>query len=73
MVIQQKHLFEECELYLIEAYHHKSNLASGRVMEKAGMTKETSLRTRALNRQTGKLEDLIVYSITKDEYNQKNL
>lgn len=68
-----EYLFEECELYLIEADHHKSNIASGKVMEKSGMIKECELRTRAFNRETNELENLVVYSITKDEYfKQKN-
>ena len=69
-----EYLFDECDLYLIEADHHKSNIASGKVMEKAGMTKEAELRGRAYNRLTKENENLIVYSITKDEYiKQKTL
>ena len=64
-------LFEECELYLIEASHHKTNIASGKVMEKAGMIKECELRNRALNRQTNELENLVTHSITIDEYKQQ--
>lgn len=36
-------------------------------MSRAGMTKEATLRKRSLNKKTGEIEDLIVYSITKDE------
>lgn len=61
-------LFNEVGLYLIEAEHHKSNIASGRVMEKAGMKKEAILRKRRLNNRTKEIEDLVIYSITKDEY-----
>ena len=63
-------LFEECKLYLIEASHHKTNIASGKVMEKAGMIKECELRTRVLNRETNELENLVVHSITKEEFNK---
>lgn len=66
-------LFEECELYLIEAKHHKTNISSGKVMEKSGMIIECELRKRALNRKTNELENLVVHSITKEEYlEQKN-
>ena len=57
----------DCNLYLVEAYHSKSNEASERVMEKAGMKKEATLRSRAMNKITNELEDLICYSITKDD------
>lgn len=43
-------------------------------MEKCGMIKEAELRTRAFNRETKELENLIVYSITNSEYiKQKTL
>ncbi|MBQ3020725.1 MAG: GNAT family N-acetyltransferase [Bacilli bacterium] len=63
-------LFEECEMYLIEAKHHASNVASGKVMEKSGMIKECELRNRALNRRNNKIENLVVYSIKKEEFNK---
>lgn len=66
-----EYLFLECDFYLIEAHHHKTNIASGKVMKKAGMIKETELRTRVLNRVTNKLENLVIYSITIDEYKQQ--
>lgn len=65
------YLFNECDLYLIEADHTKSNIASGKVMEKCRMTKECELRNRAYNRETKQLENLVVYSITKEEYNKR--
>lgn len=33
-------LLNECDFHLVEAKHHSSNPASGRVMEKAGMKKD---------------------------------
>ena len=36
-------------------------------MAKAGMTKEATLRKRHFNKKTGENEDLIVYSIVKEE------
>lgn len=66
-----EYLFLECNLYLIEAHHHKTNIDSGKVMKKAGMIKECELRTRVLNRVTNKLENIVIYSITIDEYKQQ--
>lgn len=58
---------KECGCHLVEAMYMSDNPASGKVMEKVGMTKETSLRDRIVNKETDKLNDLIVYSITKNE------
>lgn len=68
-----EYLFDECDLFLVEARHHATNIASGKVMEKAGMIKECELRSRVCIKNTSKLDDLVVYSITKDEYKQKAL
>ena len=57
----------ETNIELVEARHILSNPNSGRVMAKAGMTKEAILRKRHFNKKTGKIEDLIVYSIVKEE------
>ena len=67
------YLFNECELYLIEAYHHKTNISSEKVMEKAGMIKECELRNRAYNRETKLLENLVAHSITKEELNKRTI
>lgn len=60
-------LLNECEYELVEARHIKGNPASGRVMQKAGMKYEATLRRRRLNGETGEIDDLLHYSITKDE------
>lgn len=60
-------LLLECDVYLIETRHISGNPASGRVMEKAGMKKDGVLRNRRINKATGEYNDLIYYSITKDE------
>ena len=57
----------ECDVHLVEADHISENPASGRVMEKAGMKKDGILRDRRINKISGKYNDLICYSITKDE------
>lgn len=60
-------LLNDCEVYLVEAKHHASNLASGRVMEKAGMKKDGILRKRRVNKLIEGYDDLVVYSILRDE------
>lgn len=52
--------------YLVEAYHRSSNPASGKVMQKAGMKYDGTLRERKLN-PDGTRADNIYYSIKKDE------
>lgn len=51
----------------IEARHDLRNTASGRVMEKCGMTFEGTLRSAELIGQ--ELSDVCVYSILADEFN----
>lgn len=62
-----KYLFEECEAELIYAEHMENNPASGRVMEKAGLTYEGRLRSRVVDKMNRR-NDLLNYSITKEEY-----
>ena len=60
-------LLKDCEFNLVEARHIAGNPASGRVMQKAGMKYEATLRQRRINGETGQIDDLLHYSITKDE------
>jgi len=59
-----------CNIHLVEAFYISGNPASGRVMEKAGMKRDAILRDRRINKDTKELNDLIVYSITKDDLNR---
>ena len=60
-------LFEEAGFEVIYADHMSNNPVSGKVMEKSGMKKEGILRGRMIDKD-GIRNDLISYSITKDEY-----
>jgi RimJ/RimL family protein N-acetyltransferase len=60
-------LIEEVGFRLVEAAHISENPASGRVMQKAGMRKDAVLRQRRINKYTNNINDLIVYSITREE------
>jgi len=64
-----RYLLLEEDMYLIEAKHNSENVASGKVLLKAGMTKEATLRDRRINKVTGKRGNLVVYSIIKTEVN----
>ena len=61
-----EYMLNEQGFYLVEAKHKSSNPASGRVMQKAGMKYEATLRERIIN-IAGSRTDLIYYSITKNE------
>lgn len=63
-------LFEEVDAEVVCAEHMEYNPGSGKVMEKSGMKKEGVLRSRIVDGD-GKRNDLIYYSITKDEYFSK--
>lgn len=63
-----KFLFEEVEVETIYAEHLEANPASGRVMEKCGLTYEGTLRGIILDKISKKNEDIKSYSITREEY-----
>ena len=60
-------LLKEVGFRLIESMHITENPASGRIMEKAGMRKDAVLRSRRINKDTKNVNDIIVYSISKEE------
>lgn len=62
------YLINECNFHLVEAKHHASNPASGRVMEKAGMKKDGVLRQRRKNKIVDGYDDIVVYSIMKEDF-----
>ena len=62
-----KYLFEECEAQTIYAQFMEDNLASQKVIQKCGMTFEGKLKNRCEDK-AGKRQDLLSYSITKEEY-----
>ena len=57
--------FDQLGLNRIEAKHFIFNPASGRVLEKVGMTREGILRQRVL--KGDKLEDLVLYAILRSD------
>ncbi|MFQ6030023.1 MAG: GNAT family N-acetyltransferase [Dehalococcoidia bacterium] len=61
-----KYAFEELKLNRVYAGHFKRNPASGRVLEKIGMTYEGCLRQHVV--KWGVLEDLVQYGILREEY-----
>lgn len=61
-----EYLLSEQDFYMVEANHRSSNPASGRVMQKAGMKYDATLRKRMLETD-GDRADKVCYSITKDE------
>lgn len=61
--------FRELQLNRIFARHFGRNPASGRVMQKIDMTHEGCLRQHVLKK--GQYEDLVVYGMTREEYEQQ--
>ena len=64
-----KFLVTEVGFEIISANYVCNNLASGRIMEKAGMIYEGKLRKRLVDKINGERLDLISYSILKEELN----
>lgn len=58
-----KFFFEEVQIHTVTAYHIGENVASGKVMEKAGMHKEAVLKERKYNKNTKLLDSEVIYSI----------
>lgn len=67
-----KFLFEEVGVNTIYAEYLHNNPASGKVMQKVGMKYEGVLRSRIIDKD-GLRNDLISYSILKDEYFNKKI
>ncbi|OGO91247.1 MAG: hypothetical protein A2Y17_04675 [Clostridiales bacterium GWF2_38_85] len=59
--------FNNLNMHRIAALHLTTNVASGRVMQKSGMTYEGTMRKHAL-RKDGVFEDMCIYGILKDEW-----
>lgn len=62
------YLFLERELYMIEARYNENNIASGKLLDGLGFHTDGILRDRRLDRVTGERRNLVVCSITKNEY-----
>jgi [ribosomal protein S5]-alanine N-acetyltransferase len=62
--------FNQRGLHRVQAHHFASNTASGRVMQKLGMTCEGTLRQHF--RKWGEYVDCVYYGILRDEYLASN-
>lgn len=58
--------FEELGLNRIYAHHMVRNPASGRILEKLGMTREGLLRQHVI--KWGQFEDVVLYGILREQY-----
>lgn len=63
---------EEVEVNVVYAECLSDNIASKRVMEKAGMNLEGTLKNRITNKDYN-IKDLLSYSITRDDYYEKKV
>lgn len=61
-----QYAFEDLNLNRVQASHLPRNPASGRVMEKVGMTREGLHRERYL--KDGRFEDVVQYAVLKREW-----
>ena len=61
-------LFDNVEVEVIMAKHNENNVASGMVMKKSNMSYDATLRSRVIDKDTGKRVGIVYYSITKEEY-----
>ena len=66
-----KFLFEELNIQNITAFHIGENTASGRVMEKVGMTKYKVIPNSKFNKNIQFLDTEVRYKITKEDYEKR--
>lgn len=60
-----KYLFDECNIHRVEGRHLAKNIASGRVMDKAGMEVEGVLRDFYF--KDGSYHDVVIHAIINDK------
>lgn len=58
-------------MHLIEAKVNETNTASMKLLEKLGFQMDGRLRDRRIDLQSGNRNDLIIYSITREELLQQ--
>ena len=63
-----RYMFVVAEADIVAANHIGTNPASGKVMKKAGMHFDAALPGYLVDKNTGRREDKVCYSITKEEY-----
>lgn len=63
------HAFNGLKVHRVFAHHFVRNAASGRVLEKIGMTREGCLRQAF--QKNGRFEDLGYYGILREEWDQR--
>lgn len=64
--------FTERDLYLVEARYNASNIASSKVLDRLGFKKEAILRGRRMDGITMERNDMVVCSLTKEEFLREN-
>ena len=62
----QEYLFNR-GLYMLEAKHNVSNTASGNLLKKLGFRVDGELRDRRIDITSGKRQNLVICSITKED------
>lgn len=64
--------FTERDLYLVEARYNASNIASSKVLDRLGFRKKAVLRGRRMDGITMERNDMVVCSLTKEEFMREN-
>lgn len=70
--IVQEYLFNK-GLYMLEAKYNASNIASGKLLKKLGFQVDGELRNRRIDFATGKRQNLVICSVTKDDKPRSDL
>ncbi|HEX7708287.1 MAG TPA: GNAT family protein, partial [Thermoanaerobaculia bacterium] len=62
--------FEDCGMHRIYGCHYARNPASGRILEKVGMTREGTFRQHIL--KWGEYLDVVYYGLLREEWLQQS-
>jgi len=62
-----EYLLNEVKIRLIEGKCREENIGSSKAMQKAGFIYEGTLRKRRIDKNDGHIDNLMIYSITKEE------
>ena len=65
-----RYSFEERNLYMVEAKYNEENVPSGKLLQRLGFKTDGVLRDRRIERDTGERRNLVVCSITREEFGE---
>ena len=63
--------FIDKNMYMIEARYNQDNIPSSKLLQKLGFVVDGKIRNRRIDYLTGERRDMVICSITMEEYKEK--